>query len=90
MPWFPEVQELMRLGALRREEHYKGIYLWAERKIWPRKSLKSPMMNLANRRRIWTISEAIADTYMGRFAQRIVQRWDRGEDEDEVDEEELD
>ncbi|KAI1206238.1 uncharacterized protein F4807DRAFT_241922 [Annulohypoxylon truncatum] len=66
MPWFFEIPELMRVGALRRPEHYRGIYLWAER-IWPRKKLTGPLMNIANRRRIWVVCEVLADNYMGCF-----------------------
>ncbi|KAI0882586.1 uncharacterized protein GGS22DRAFT_191177 [Annulohypoxylon maeteangense] len=83
MPWFPEVPELMRIGALRREEHYKGIYLWAERNIWPRKGVPKILMNIANRRRIWTVSEVIADIYLGRFGQRIISWGDEEEEEEE-------
>ncbi|KAI1444348.1 hypothetical protein F5Y02DRAFT_180310 [Annulohypoxylon stygium] len=76
MPWFYEVQELWRLGALRRPEHYRAIYLWAERTIWPRIFLSGPLMYVANRRRIWATAEVLADVYCGCFGTSVIPRWD--------------
>ncbi|KAI1418036.1 hypothetical protein F5Y13DRAFT_150420 [Hypoxylon sp. FL1857] len=63
MAWFFEIQELMRLGALRRPEMFKGIFLWANKKIWVSNGLKGPLMYVANRRRIWSICEDLGSTY---------------------------
>ncbi|KAI1139986.1 hypothetical protein F5Y05DRAFT_337784 [Hypoxylon sp. FL0543] len=60
--WFSEIQELMRLGALRRPEKYKAIYLWAI-KIWTKNGMEGPIMHVANRRRIWLICDQLSESY---------------------------
>ncbi|KAI0142305.1 hypothetical protein F4776DRAFT_501242 [Hypoxylon sp. NC0597] len=64
--WFFEAQELIRLGALRRPEMFKGIYLWATKKIWVHLWLDGPLMHVANRRRIWVTCEELANAYGAR------------------------
>ncbi|OTA52528.1 hypothetical protein K449DRAFT_440706 [Hypoxylon sp. EC38] len=64
--WFFEIQDLIRLGALRRPEMFKGIYLWATKKIWVRLDLEGPLMYVANRRRIWLVCEELANAYGAR------------------------
>ncbi|KAI2462856.1 hypothetical protein F4781DRAFT_162983 [Annulohypoxylon bovei var. microspora] len=88
MPWFFEVQELMQLGALRRPEMYKGIYLWAERKIWPRRHISGPLMYIANRRRIWVTCETLVESYLGCLEERMIEYWEEEDEEEEEDEDE--
>ncbi|KAI0843527.1 hypothetical protein F5Y06DRAFT_291443 [Hypoxylon sp. FL0890] len=63
LAWFFEVEQLIRLGALRRPEKFKAIYLWAIKKIWIRNGLTGPLMHVANRRRIWLVCEQLTDCY---------------------------
>ncbi|OJJ96346.1 hypothetical protein ASPACDRAFT_34821 [Aspergillus aculeatus ATCC 16872] len=63
MPWFWELKEERR-DALSLSFDYKELYLWLDKvtsEVYGMDELN--LMSLANRRRIWEVSEEIADMY---------------------------
>ncbi|KAH6681911.1 hypothetical protein B0J14DRAFT_577467 [Halenospora varia] len=63
MPWFFEIQELMKRPEKVEGKDLKGMLLWADKISTPRLGLTGPLMGLANCRRIWGVCEQLAKIY---------------------------
>ncbi|KAI2634113.1 hypothetical protein GGS26DRAFT_552282 [Hypomontagnella submonticulosa] len=63
MPWFTELEDLISMGALRNESLWKGIFLWAEKRLRVRNNMPMPFAKVTNRRRIWGVCEQLARRY---------------------------
>ncbi|KAI1659302.1 hypothetical protein F4813DRAFT_354521 [Daldinia decipiens] len=72
MPWFIEIEELIKLGTLRRESLFRGIFFWALDAIQDYTGLTGPLVHVANRRRIWEACEDIALTYYNNDVKRAI------------------
>ena len=62
MPWFWEIQKLGAIESLVKD--WRAFYRWLDRETQPRKGMTSPLLPIANRRRIWnTITGRMASEY---------------------------
>lgn len=75
MPWFTELHTLMRHGTVDEEStDYKGLFLWLEMSTRPRRGLAGPFMGVANRRRVWGVSEQYDALYQPRVRAKAKER----------------
>ncbi len=63
MPWLPEVGPLLDHELMRSGADLKGLLCGLTRLTRGRAGMKSPMTSLGNRRRIWSLFEAIEERY---------------------------
>ena len=68
MPWFFELHELMNYSDSEVFEgiNSKSLLAWADNITTPKIGMKGPSMGIANRRRIWSVCEQLADRYLPR------------------------
>ncbi|KAI1373838.1 hypothetical protein F4677DRAFT_428413 [Hypoxylon crocopeplum] len=62
-PWFFEIHALIESGEIDRGYKLKGIFMWTEAMIQERRGLSGVLLNLVNRRRIWSVCEKLARRY---------------------------
>ena len=70
MPWFFELEDLISEFDIFQDRDPKMLCLWLDKVTTPRKFVRHPLMPLANRRRIWSVCEKIADVYLAQWREQ--------------------
>ncbi|KAE8353178.1 hypothetical protein BDV28DRAFT_112610 [Aspergillus coremiiformis] len=78
MPWFWEVHRLVASHKLPPYLNYKGFYLWLDEITAPRYGKADRFLGVANRRRIWGISEQL----IGKYDRALSQSSSKGTSQD--------
>lgn len=63
MPWFWELEVLLKNVALPKTFNYKGLFVWINKVTDPEYGVEWPFMGIANRRRIWEACQPLLPMY---------------------------
>lgn len=71
MPWFFELHELMEDSEAFEGINFKLLLAWADNITTAKIGMYGPSMGIANRRRIWSVCEQLADRYLPRYVGEV-------------------
>jgi hypothetical protein len=77
LPWFWELNDLLPHHIIIPTSNYKDLFLWLERMTQNKNNSGSIFMGIANRRRIWSACEQLAQIYRAKVNRRIPEAGDR-------------